>query len=97
MLAGGGPIITTGTGGTLEAVGDTAVIIEPGDVAGLAAAVDRVVLDMSAAERQDRERRARARAMSFDRAAVFDSLFPQEAPTAWVTPGEVLQGHDVGG
>jgi glycogen(starch) synthase len=77
MLAGGGPIITTMTGGTGEAVGDTAVIVEPGDAAGLAEAVDRVVLDMSAAERKDLEARARARAMSFDRAAVFDGLFPQ--------------------
>ena len=34
MLAGGGPIITTLTGGTGEAVGDTAVIVEPGDIAG---------------------------------------------------------------
>ncbi|TMR08199.1 glycosyltransferase family 4 protein [Nonomuraea turkmeniaca] len=84
MLAGGGPIITTMTGGTLEAVGDTAVIVEPGDVAGLAAAVDRVVLDMSAAERQDLELRARARAMSFDRGVVFDQLFPQEAPAVGV-------------
>ncbi|MFG1705352.1 glycosyltransferase [Nonomuraea sp. M3C6] len=84
MLAGGGPIITTMTGGTLEAVGDTAVIVEPGDIAGLAAAVDRVVLDMSAAERQDLELRARARALTFDRAAVFDSLFPQEAPAVGV-------------
>ena len=79
MLAGGGPIITTLTGGTGEAVGDTAVIVDPGDIAGLAAAVDRVTLDMSAAERQHLEARARARAMTFDRSAVFDTLFPQAA------------------
>ncbi len=36
MLAGGGPIVTTLTGGTGEAVGDAAVIVEPGDIAGLA-------------------------------------------------------------
>jgi glycogen(starch) synthase len=82
MLTGGGPIITTLTGGTGEAVGDTAVIVGQGDVAGLAAAVDRVVLEMPAAERQDLEVRARARAMSFDRAAVFDGLFPQAFPPA---------------
>jgi glycosyltransferase involved in cell wall biosynthesis len=76
MLAGGGPVITTLTGGTGEAVGDTAVIVEAGDITGLAAALDRAVLDMSAAERQDLEFRARARAMSFDRERVFDSLFP---------------------
>ncbi|MEU4744475.1 glycosyltransferase, partial [Actinosynnema sp. NPDC023658] len=40
MLAGGGPVITTTTGGTGEAVGGTAVIVEAGDVAGLAAAID---------------------------------------------------------
>ncbi|GAA3591145.1 hypothetical protein GCM10022419_087380 [Nonomuraea rosea] len=84
MLAGGGPIVTTTTGGTLEAVGDAAVVIGPGDVAALAAAVDRVVLDMSAAERQDLELRARVRAMTFDREAVFDDLFPQEAPAVGV-------------
>jgi glycogen(starch) synthase len=82
MLAGGGPIVTTLTGGTGEAVGDTAVIVEPGDIAALAAAVDRVVLDTSAAERRDLEVRARTRAMSFDRAAVFDGLFPQKTPAA---------------
>jgi glycogen(starch) synthase len=84
MLAGGGPIVTTPTGGTLEAVGNTAVIVEPGDITGLIAAVDRVILDMPAAERQDLELRARARATSFDRAAVFDDLFPQEAPAVGV-------------
>ncbi|MFC4122984.1 glycosyltransferase [Nonomuraea zeae] len=84
MLAGGGPIVTTTTGGTLEAVGDAAVVIEPGDVAALVAAVDRVVLDMSAAERHDLELRARTRALTFDRAVVFDGLFPQEEPAVGV-------------
>ncbi|MEO3856698.1 glycosyltransferase [Acrocarpospora sp. B8E8] len=84
MLAGGGPIITTTTGGTLEAVGDTAIIVEPGNIGELAATVDRVILDMSAAERQELELRARTRAMAFDRTAVFDDLFPQEALAAGV-------------
>jgi glycogen(starch) synthase len=74
-LAGGGPIITTTTGGVLEAVGDAAVIVEAGDIAGLAEAVDRAVLDMSAEERRDLEIRAREHAMTFDRGAVFDQLF----------------------
>jgi glycogen(starch) synthase len=74
-LAGGGPIITTTTGGVLEAVGDAAVIVEAGDIAGLADAVDRVVLDMSSQERRDLEIRAREHAMTFDRVAVFDQLF----------------------
>ncbi|WP_066361827.1 glycosyltransferase [Herbidospora mongoliensis] len=79
MLAGGGPIITTDTGGTLEAVGDTAIIVEQGDVAGIAAAIDRVVLDMNGTERRDLEVRAREWAMQFDREAVFDDLFPDTA------------------
>lgn len=76
MLAGGGPVITTTTGGTLEAVGDTAIIVEAGDVAGLAAAMDHVVVGMSAEERHVRECRARQHAMAFDRGRVFDGLFP---------------------
>jgi glycosyltransferase involved in cell wall biosynthesis len=79
MLAGGGPIVTTLTGGTGEAVGDTAVIVEPGDITALADALDRVVLDMSTAQRADYELRAREKALSFDRAPVFDGLFAQEA------------------
>jgi glycosyltransferase involved in cell wall biosynthesis len=82
MLAGGGPIVTTLTGGTGEAVGDTAVIVEPGDIAALADTVDHVVLDMPAAEKRDLELRARARAMLFDRGVVFDSLFPSAEPAA---------------
>ncbi|MDI6097142.1 glycosyltransferase [Actinoplanes sp. NEAU-A12] len=78
-LAGGGPIITTTTGGVGEAVGDTAVIVEAGDVAGLADAVDRVVLDMSAGLRRELEVRARAHAMTFERATVFDQLFAVKA------------------
>ncbi|MFC7529969.1 glycosyltransferase [Actinoplanes sp. GCM10030250] len=74
-LAGGGPIVTTLTGGVGEAVGDTAVIVEAGDINGLADALDRVVLEMSETERRDLEQRARAHAMAFDRAAVFDDLF----------------------
>jgi glycosyltransferase involved in cell wall biosynthesis len=85
MLAGGGPVITTTTGGTGEAVGDTAIIVEAGDVTGLAAAMDRVVLEMSTHERQTREYWAREFAMSFDRARVFDDLFPGDA-SADLTP-----------
>ncbi|WP_062432866.1 glycosyltransferase [Herbidospora daliensis] len=79
MLAGGGPIITTDTGGTLEAVGDAAIIVDQGDVTGIAAAIDRVVLDMNGTERRELELRARDWAMQFDRAAVFDDLFPETA------------------
>ncbi|MDP9791760.1 glycosyltransferase involved in cell wall biosynthesis [Catenuloplanes nepalensis] len=81
-LAGGGPIITALTGGTGEAVGDAAVIVEAGDVAGIAAAIDHAVLKMSAEERRDLEVRARAHAMTFDRGQVFDDLFPVKQAVA---------------
>ena len=87
MLAGGGPVVTTLTGGTGEAVGDTAVIVRAGDVADLAQALDRAVLDMPEAERRDRARRAREHALAFDRGRVFDALIPTaNAPG----PSEVL-------
>jgi glycogen synthase len=82
MLAGGGPVVTTLTGGTGEAVGDAAVIVEPGDINGLAEALDRVILEMTPEEKADLERRARAKAMEFDRGAVFDSLFPRATADA---------------
>jgi glycogen(starch) synthase len=95
MLAGGGPVITTLTGGTGEAVGDTAVIVEAGDVAALTAALDRVVLEMSEHERRSLERRGREYALAFDRARVFDDLFlpslERHRRTATVT---ALRPHD---
>ncbi|MGZ4625652.1 MAG: glycosyltransferase family 4 protein [Kineosporiaceae bacterium] len=87
MLAGGGPVVTTLTGGTGEAVGDTAVIVRAGDVADLAQALDRAVLDMPEAERRDRARRAREHALAFDRGRVFDALIPTSDASG---PPEVL-------
>ncbi|MEU4561016.1 glycosyltransferase [Actinoplanes sp. NPDC023936] len=77
-LSGGGPIVTTLTGGTGEAVGDTAIIVEAGDIGALAEALDRVVLDMPDTEKRELEARARAHALQFDRGAVFDELFRYE-------------------
>jgi glycosyltransferase involved in cell wall biosynthesis len=85
MLAGGGPVITTTTGGVGEAVGDTAIVVEAGNVDQLAAAVDRAVLTTSADERRHLADRAREHALSFDRVRVFDDLFTtSEPPTALV-------------
>jgi glycosyltransferase involved in cell wall biosynthesis len=84
MLSGGGPIVTTLTGGTGEAVGDAAVIVEPGDINGLADALDLVVLEMAETEKLELEHRARAKALTFDRGVVFDQLFPREQETARV-------------
>lgn len=74
LLAGGGPVITTATGGIPEAVGDHAIEVPAADPEALAAAIDLAV-SMDPAERADRAERARAHAMRFDRTAVFDNLF----------------------
>ncbi len=89
LLTGGGPVITTLTGGTGEAVGDTAVIVEAGDVAALRDALDRVVLEMSDHDKRRASSGAgREHALAFDRARVFDDLFApsMESHTATVTP-----------
>jgi glycosyltransferase involved in cell wall biosynthesis len=73
-LSGGGPSITTLTGGVGEAVGDTAIIIDVDAPDQIAAAIDRA-LGMGARERAEWEDRAREHALQFDRASVFDALF----------------------
>ena len=50
MLAGGGPVITTDTGGIGEAVGDTALIVPVDDPDAIATALDHA-LSMSEEER----------------------------------------------
>ncbi len=75
MLAGGGPVITTATGGIPEAVGDTATIVAPGCPADITRALDDAIVDSDDAERARRADRALAFAMQFDRLAVFDRLF----------------------
>ncbi|WP_110588587.1 glycosyltransferase [Microbacterium suaedae] len=77
-LAGGGPSITTTTGGVGEAVGDTALIVDVDAPEQIAASIDRIRA-MSPLERRDREERARAYARRFDRASVFDVLFARVA------------------
>jgi glycogen(starch) synthase len=93
MLAGGGPVITTITGGTGEAVGDTAVIVPAGDVQALADALDHVVLRMSDAEREALAQRARDHALQFERGRVFEDLFPAHVlPPAEVVLPDPLDG-----
>jgi glycosyltransferase involved in cell wall biosynthesis len=79
MLSGGGPVITTDTGGIGEAVGGCALIVPVEDPPAIAAALDRVVLEMSAAERSDWERRAREHGRRFDRAVVLDGVLARVA------------------
>jgi glycosyltransferase involved in cell wall biosynthesis len=74
MLAGGGPVITTSTGGIPEAVGDTATIVPIDSPTAIAAAIDEAVFELTYAERRARAEQARAHAMQFDRLNVFDRL-----------------------
>jgi glycosyltransferase involved in cell wall biosynthesis len=78
MLSGGGPIITTDTGGIPEAVGDCALIVPVEDPDAIARALDRA-LALPVSERRDGEERARAYALRFDRAAVLDAILEQIA------------------
>ena len=73
MLAGGGPVITTDTGGIGEAVGDTALIVPVDSPASITAALD-LAITMPLPERSDMAARARAHALQFDRSNVFDQL-----------------------
>ena len=73
MLAGGGPVITTNTGGIGEAVGDTAMIVPVGSPAAIAHALDLAVT-MPSEQQNTMAERAREHARQFDRACVFDRL-----------------------
>lgn len=80
-LAGGGPVITCDTGGILEAVGDTAVVVPVCDPSAITVALNVCVDGLDEADREWWETRAREYAMQFDREAVFDRLFARvEAP-----------------
>jgi glycosyltransferase involved in cell wall biosynthesis len=74
MLAGGGPVITTATGGIPEAVGDTALVVPAGDAAAIAAALDEALGHMTPADRAAASAVAREYALQFDRVNVFDRL-----------------------
>jgi glycosyltransferase involved in cell wall biosynthesis len=75
MLAGGGPVITTLTGGIGEAIGDHAIVVPVDDPDAIAEAIDRAVLHTTPEERLDRAEHARAYALRFDRHNVFDRMF----------------------
>jgi glycosyltransferase involved in cell wall biosynthesis len=81
MLSGGGPVITTETGGIPEAVGDTALIVPVDDPTAIAEALDRA-LGMAPEEREELADRAREFALRFDRAAVLDAILAQVAAVA---------------
>jgi glycosyltransferase involved in cell wall biosynthesis len=87
MLAGGGPVITTDTGGIGEAVGDTALIVPVDSPDSIAAALD-LAITMPSLERTDMAERARAHALQFDRMQVFDALLArvQQVAVPALTP-----------
>ncbi len=80
MLAGGGPVITTNTGGIGEAVGDTAMIVPVGSPAAIADALDLAVT-MPSEQQTTMAERAREHARQFDRACVFDHLLERLTET----------------
>jgi len=82
MLSGGGPVITTVTGGIGEAVGDTAVIVPVDAPDAIAAALDDV-LAMDRAERAASAERAREYALRFDRGVVLDRILEQVDAARW--------------
>lgn len=75
MLAGGGPVITTLTGGIGEAIGGHALVVPVEDPDAIAAALDHAILELSPEDRRDWAARARAYALQFDRRVVFDRMF----------------------
>ncbi|WP_129337003.1 glycosyltransferase [Cellulomonas endophytica] len=94
MLSGGGPVITTTTGGVGEAVGDHALVVPVEDPDALAAAIDHAVLGLSEAARAELLTDARAYAERFDRAPVLDAILRQvdavAAHRAAVRAGELV-------
>lgn len=74
MLAGGGTIITTATGGIPEAVGGFATTVPTSAPDAIAVAIDEAVLGVGPDERRADARRAREHALQFDRLRVFDRL-----------------------
>ena len=87
MLSGGGPVITTDTGGIGEAVGPHATIVPTHSPAAVAHALDEA-LSLDPAARRARADAARTYASQFDRAAVLDAMLARlvASPTAprWV-------------
>jgi glycosyltransferase involved in cell wall biosynthesis len=87
MLSGGGPVITTQTGGIGEAVGDCAIFVPVQDPDAIAAALDRASA-MSCDEREVMARRARVHGRQFDRAVIFDRML-ERLNTDWMGRREV--------
>ncbi|MCB2412433.1 glycosyltransferase [Demequina sp. TTPB684] len=86
MLAGGGPVITCDTGGILEAVGDTAMVVPVNDPGAIGVALNVAVGGLDFTDREWWQTRAREHAMQFDRENVFDRLFARVTINTAETP-----------
>ena len=73
MLAGGGVVITTETGGIPEATGGHCLTIEPGSIASIRTELDRL-MTLPDAARQQLIDTARSYALRFDRSEVLRTL-----------------------
>ncbi len=74
MLSGAPTVITTPTGGIPEAVGRAAVSVRPGDVDGLAVALDDAVRALADGTCDERIELARRQGRRFDRREVLRGL-----------------------
>lgn len=92
MLAGGGPVITCDTGGILEAVGDTAVVVPSGDASAITVALNACLGGMDEDDREWWTGRALEHAMQFDRVNVFDRLFGRLAAAP---PALIANAHRI--
>jgi glycosyltransferase involved in cell wall biosynthesis len=68
-MAAGAPVVAAGTSAIPEVVGDAAVLVDPTDVAAIAAGLDRVLRDQVLADDLRRRGAARVRAFSWDESA----------------------------
>jgi glycosyltransferase involved in cell wall biosynthesis len=68
-MSAGVPVIASRRGSLPEVVGNAGILVEPDDIEGLAAAIDRVVCDTQTAMKWGREGLERARAFTWPAAA----------------------------
>jgi glycosyltransferase involved in cell wall biosynthesis len=65
-MSAGVPVVASNRGSLPEVIGDGGIFIEPHDLDGLAAAIERIVIDPEEARRSARAGLARARAFTWD-------------------------------
>jgi glycosyltransferase involved in cell wall biosynthesis len=68
-MSAGVPVVASNRGSLPEVIGDGGIFIEPHDIDGLAAAIERMVIDPEEARRSARAGLARVRAFTWDGSA----------------------------